>query len=1249
MGSGAREDWLIGPAFCQCFSLAGAGYSLEVDDMNGSSIKVLALIEAELVTGPAKNLIDFAKRTLNSAEDQSAEDQSHFATVQTDILTFQRSRRGAIQKSNSDLVDQSNSFIRAARGFGLEVHKIPERFRFDWRVIDKLISRVKQVEPDIIQTHNVKSHFLVRLSGLARQYRWVAFHHGYTATDAKMRIFNQLDRWSLRAAHRVVTVSKAYARHLEAIGIPGTRISIVPSAIAVESFSDLTAEHARRLRTQLGVGCDSRMILAVGRLSAEKGHACLVEAFADLCSNHPEHEARLVIVGDGPERPRLRQTADSLGIGERLILTGHVADPRPYYLAADVMILPSLVEGSPNVLLEAMTGGVPIIASRVGGVPEMIIDDVNGLLVDAKDPRSLSSTMHRVLSDAVLSRKLAANARSVAATSYAPAERARILTELYTEIERKDGPTSSTVSTSRPARCLKALLRCLYLYSGYVGLRDLILSLIGRSRAVVVYYHRVGESDALSKTVDQFRADLAYLKRTYCCMTLDELSSRLAKGVPLRKRVAVITFDDGYRDNYVNAVPLLKQAGLPATFFVATGYVGTRREFPHDQHRSDPLDATPRFAKLEWDDLRAMERDGFEIGSHTVNHTNLGQAATPELEFEIITSLAMLNARLGEKRRPFSFPWGKPADMSNEAIQSIRRAGYYAACSAYGGANARGGDPFNIMRVDVGNGALGPLATRARIAGFDPDHLRLRLGRLRRSGPGSRSGDNGVKFYSRATRLNMKGEALIRSAKSKGLTVLFMTFATVTAAHAMMHAIPGAANYPPKGGTPNSPGIASRSSLEPARPGLATTPLARTLYVSPDGNDYNTGSMSEPLGTPLRAVSIASPGDTICIRRGVYNLDRSLLIEKPGLTIRSFDRESAHLTAPIDEQEGVTSVIVVAASDVALVALEVEGGSYYGIKVDAEAGHSTTGVLIRDCRIHDTGRDCVKTFNADHLTIQDCDIGPSGKRDPSDAEGIDSIGSVGVVVRRCRIHDTATNGLYLKGGARDGIVEQCRVENIAGYGGILLGEDTDAEFMRDGSRYEAINCIARNNIVINTGAAGLATYSGSDIRFENNTLYNVAEKIQAAFWIVTNSRAIPAERIKIVNNIAVTSGSRPFVFVQNLAGSLICDCNIYFAASAGQTKRFARETTGASEQYSLWAFADWRRMMGVDSHSTIADPRLKPDDSYRPLPGSPAIGSGTAPQRAGTDYFGAVPLEKAAWDIGAVQHRPATRPAALNP
>lgn len=297
-----------------------------------------------------------------------------------------------------------------------------------------------------------------------------------------------------------------------------------------------------------------------------------------------------------------------------------------------------------------------------------------------------------------------------------------------------DGENKAEGLVFRPSsllRSLKALAFFLYLYSGYVALRDLVLSLLGRSRAVVVYYHRVGASDVLTKTVEEFRADLAYLKKHYECISLAELSERLVDRRPLRRRAAVITFDDGYRDNHSKAVPLLKEAGLPATFFVATGYIGTVREFPHD-HSSEPPAARPAsFPKLGWDDLRAMERDGFEIGSHTVNHTNLAQAGAEEVEFEIVSSLHVLNLQLGKKPRPFSFPWGTPAHITDEALKTVRDAGYYAACSAYGGANGRNGDPIQIMRVDAGNGGLGRLATRARIAGLDPDHFRSVMGRFK--------------------------------------------------------------------------------------------------------------------------------------------------------------------------------------------------------------------------------------------------------------------------------------------------------------------------------------------------------------------------------------------------------------------------------------------------------------------------------------------------------------------------------------
>jgi peptidoglycan/xylan/chitin deacetylase (PgdA/CDA1 family) len=275
---------------------------------------------------------------------------------------------------------------------------------------------------------------------------------------------------------------------------------------------------------------------------------------------------------------------------------------------------------------------------------------------------------------------------------------------------------------------LKEAAFWLYLNCGYVALRDALLSACGRSRAIVVYYHRVGGCDRLTKSRDAFRDDLAYLKRHYECITLAELCDRLCKGVPIRRRCAVVTFDDGYRDNFTQAMPELLAAGVPATFFVATGFISTSEVFPHDL-RAAAQDYLPtsaaNFPKLTWDDLRAMEDGGLEIGSHTVHHTDLGAADEATVAAELTASLATIRRELADRPRAFSFPWGHPKNMSESALAAVKKAGYYAAASAFGGANTRGDDCFRLRRVDVGNGHLSRLAARAKMAGLDPDYGRL--------------------------------------------------------------------------------------------------------------------------------------------------------------------------------------------------------------------------------------------------------------------------------------------------------------------------------------------------------------------------------------------------------------------------------------------------------------------------------------------------------------------------------------------
>ena len=377
----------------------------------GRTIRLLAVVEAATVTGPVKNLLDFATRARNLAASPR---------IETTIATFRRTA-----------ATDSSRFVAAAEQAGVEVEIIPERFRFDPRVIALLRDVVTRREPQIVQTHSVKSHFLMRLSGVWRQRPWAAFHHGYTSTDLKMRAYNQLDRWSLRRAARVVTVSQVFAGQLTRRGVEPERISVLHNSIDPGYAAAVSERDVSELRARLGITDRDKVILSVGRLSREKGHTDLVKALKYLVDQPSQVNAKLVIVGDGPERPRIERTAAALGIQDRIILAGHAGDARPYFALADVFALPSHSEGSPNVLLEAMAAGVPVVATNVGGVPEIVTHNVSALLVRPHDPQSIAASIGLALADLELARGLTARARDQVITRHSPENRLLSLVKLY--------------------------------------------------------------------------------------------------------------------------------------------------------------------------------------------------------------------------------------------------------------------------------------------------------------------------------------------------------------------------------------------------------------------------------------------------------------------------------------------------------------------------------------------------------------------------------------------------------------------------------------------------------------------------------------------------------------------------------------------------------------------------------------------------------------------------------------------------
>lgn len=413
---------------------------------------------------------------------------------------------------------------------------------------------------------------------------------------------------------------------------------------------------------------------------------------------------------------------------------------------------------------------------------------------------------------------------------------------------------------------------------------------------------------------------------------------------------------------------------------------------------------------------------------------------------------------------------------------------------------------------------------------------------------------------------------------------------------------------------------------------LSSPSFAATLYVSPTGNDTNPGTISAPFATPTRAVAVAVAGDTILLRAGTYSITRSLTITQAGLTLRSYTGESARIVAGTTDEANLTSVIVVYASRVIIENLELQGASYYGIKLDDHFGPQS-GITIRGVHIHHTGRDGIKAQSADGLLIEGCEIGFSGVRDPSNAEGIDVMGSIGATVRRNYVHDIATTGIFVKAGTRQAVIEANRIERT-GHAGILVGSESAAEYMRNGVLHEAIDSVARNNIVVDAAMAGLGSIAGDNVRFENNTVINAARAGQAVFRAAPNQYQTPARNIVLKNNVLVlsSSSSRPMIHLYNVTGSFVSDSNTWFSPSG----RYAFWRESPSGPNSYWSSLDaWRSGMNVDTRSRAVDPRVDAARLYRPLPGSPILDAGETLAGVTTDYSGVPRPLGAASDIGA--------------
>ncbi len=209
----------------------------------------------------------------------------------------------------------------------------------------------------------------------------------------------------------------------------------------------------------------------------------------------------------------------------------------------------------------------------------------------------------------------------------------------------------------------------------------------------ILFYHRVADRHPNDWTMpcSMFARQIDWLERRFEVVGMFEAQRRIASGknhVP----TACITFDDGYADNHDFAIPLLLGRGLPFTYFVCSDIIRKRLPFPHD------VAAGVTLAPNRAEDLRQLATWGVEIGAHTRTHADLGQLTGEPLRKEIVDSKREIERIIGKPVRYMAFPYGLHSNLSREAFRLACEAGYLGVCSAYGGYNFPGRDPFHLER-----------------------------------------------------------------------------------------------------------------------------------------------------------------------------------------------------------------------------------------------------------------------------------------------------------------------------------------------------------------------------------------------------------------------------------------------------------------------------------------------------------------------------------------------------------------------
>jgi glycosyltransferase involved in cell wall biosynthesis len=346
--------------------------------------------------------------------------------AQTALLDMLRHRDRSAFDVEVAVMHGRGPFADALEALGIKVHSL-SRAKWPPAYVTEFLRLLRKADFQIVHFHLQGANWIAKpLAALVGQRILIA--HDHTSGDLRFRGTGSLlpDASTHLFSSRIIAVSKGVRDFLTRWeAVPDDLIDLVPNAVDDEIFRPCTQEEKRAARGKLSISNDAYVAGSIGRLAREKNFAMLAQLAAI------RSEVIFVVAGSGPERDRIAALASQLGVDSRLRLLGTVLDRPLFYHALDAFILPSLYEGLPMAILEAMSSGVPIISSRLEGIAAVLSEGKEGLLAQPGDVADFSRQLARLEESPDLGARLARAARAKAGSQFSASVTARHIESIY--------------------------------------------------------------------------------------------------------------------------------------------------------------------------------------------------------------------------------------------------------------------------------------------------------------------------------------------------------------------------------------------------------------------------------------------------------------------------------------------------------------------------------------------------------------------------------------------------------------------------------------------------------------------------------------------------------------------------------------------------------------------------------------------------------------------------------------------------